>query len=258
MTDNIYVVNGDTTGVSVATDDVGGVQVQRLKISLADTGDPALHDVAPGQAQKPWSLPVTLASNYPLLSIRLAKGRYEHFSATYPKGITGTTEIMVSTPSGDNAFYPTADDYRLLYVPVENPVGDNPSGVPRHWTFPVLHYQEAMLFVRSPVMLENGFQLYAGTDQVGVVQGGTAGYPLLTDTAQGPATAQKWNGCTVGFIARNPGEGVAFNQNDFTTGTSPRLYVAPALRSPWTSLILEYRPKLDEGGPSIEFWLYRR
>jgi hypothetical protein len=59
MADNITVTPG--TGVTIGADDVGGVLIQRVKLTVGPDGTAT--DLAPGQGNKAASLPVTIASD---------------------------------------------------------------------------------------------------------------------------------------------------------------------------------------------------
>lgn len=65
MADNVEITAG--TGTSVATDDVGGVHYQRIKLDLG--GDGAASPLVRGQQAKANSIPVTLASDEDLLAL---------------------------------------------------------------------------------------------------------------------------------------------------------------------------------------------
>lgn len=65
MTDNVDVTPG--TGATIATDDVGGVQYQRVKVDLG--GDGAGSPLVRGAQTAANSLPVTIATNDPLVTI---------------------------------------------------------------------------------------------------------------------------------------------------------------------------------------------
>ena len=59
MADNVAITPG--TGATIATDDIGGVQYQRIKVALGADGEAS--DLAPGQATMAASVPVAIASN---------------------------------------------------------------------------------------------------------------------------------------------------------------------------------------------------
>lgn len=59
MADNVAITAG--SGTTIASDDVGGVQYQRVKLALGADG--AAADLAPGQAAMAASVPVAIASN---------------------------------------------------------------------------------------------------------------------------------------------------------------------------------------------------
>lgn len=58
------------TGESIASDDIGGVKYQRVKISVGADG--AAADLAPGQAAMAASVPVVIASNQSAVPVSLA------------------------------------------------------------------------------------------------------------------------------------------------------------------------------------------
>lgn len=59
MPDNVGITPG--SGATIATDDIGGVQYQRVKVALGADGEAS--DLAPGQATMAASVPVAIASN---------------------------------------------------------------------------------------------------------------------------------------------------------------------------------------------------
>lgn len=65
MADNVDITPG--TGKTIATDDIGGVQYQRVKVALGADG--AAADLAPGQAAMASSVPVAIASDQSAINI---------------------------------------------------------------------------------------------------------------------------------------------------------------------------------------------
>lgn len=65
MADNVAITAG--SGTSIATDDIGGVQYQRVKLSLGADG--AATDIGIGQAAMAASVPVVIASNQTAIPI---------------------------------------------------------------------------------------------------------------------------------------------------------------------------------------------
>ena len=65
MADNVAITPG--SGATIATDDVGGAQYQRIKLDLG--GDGASSPLLRGQQTKANSLPVVLASDHDLVPV---------------------------------------------------------------------------------------------------------------------------------------------------------------------------------------------
>ena len=100
MADNVAITPG--SGATVATDDVGGVQYQRVKLDLG--GDGLSSPLLRGQQTKANSLPVTLASDQGALSITASSLPLPTGAATAAKqpapGIAGTPSSDVLTVQG--------------------------------------------------------------------------------------------------------------------------------------------------------------
>lgn len=102
MADNVTLPG---TGASVASDDVGGVQYQRVKIDLG--GDGAAAPLLPGQQAKTGSIPVVLASDDNLVAIIRAE---DAATADGHSGIPAMT-MRQDTPANTSG----ADgDYEML------------------------------------------------------------------------------------------------------------------------------------------------
>lgn len=92
------------TGESIASDDIGGVKYQRVKISVGADG--AAADLAPGQATMANSLPVAIASNQSAVPVSDNSG-----SLTVDGDVTvSSPDIVITvTPTLDTNAYASGD-----------------------------------------------------------------------------------------------------------------------------------------------------
>lgn len=87
MADNVAITAG--SGTTIASDDVGGVQYQRVKLALGADG--AAADLAPGQGLMAASVPVAIASNQSAVAVSLA---------TAPALVAGAATIGATMDAG--------------------------------------------------------------------------------------------------------------------------------------------------------------
>ena len=129
MADNVAVTPG--TGATIATDDVGGVQYQRVKVDLG--GDGAASPLVRGQQAKADSIPVALASDDPgVVSLQLLDDAVKTDDAAFTPGTDKVLMIGAeadasgpdSVDEGDaGALRMTLD--RALHVSIRDSAGNN-------------------------------------------------------------------------------------------------------------------------------------
>lgn len=94
MADNVDITAG--SGTTIATDDVSGVQFQKIKLDLG--GDGASSPLVRGQQAKASCIPVTLASDEDALAVTDNGG-----SLTVDNGGTFAVQVDAALPAGTNA-----------------------------------------------------------------------------------------------------------------------------------------------------------
>lgn len=88
MADNVAITAG--VGTNIASDDIGGVQYQRVKVSLGADG--AAADLAPGQAEMANSVPVAIANNQSAVPV---SGTF--YQATQPVSLATAPALVAGT-----------------------------------------------------------------------------------------------------------------------------------------------------------------
>jgi hypothetical protein len=143
MADNVAITAG--SGTTIATDDIGGVQYQRVKVALGADG--AAADLAPGQALMAASVPVAIASNQSAVPASDAgpswTSAYLHVASA---NATGGVDLTAAPTSGqkivvddvivsvDTAMKVTLEeetsgtDVIVLYLPVNGSAQVTPRG----------------------------------------------------------------------------------------------------------------------------------
>lgn len=114
MADNVTITNGATnwdadtnSDWTAASDDVSGVQFQKVKIDLG--GDGVSSPLTAGQQAKSGSLPVTLASDEDTLSVDASSAVSSATESTH--GVTtSSTEVIASNSSRKGGFLQNNSD----------------------------------------------------------------------------------------------------------------------------------------------------
>ena len=234
MADNVYVRQSDDEAnrVLIATDEIGGVHYQRVKIGTGADG--AYNDLVLGQATMAQSLPVVLASDQNAMAVSGPVVSIVQLSSPFPD-FNGNDVEVGYTQGGWRA--PIEADYSTIAAPTI-------------WRIPygISGYSDIMIRFYSSWSLAGGLKLCGGEVSDGDWSHGCVLVDALNEYNSEYATNLHFISRAVGYMAPYDPEGWASNA----------VYIVPTLLSPWDYIYICYGSASSQVAAQIGLVIYRR